>query len=236
LINSLIEVTAYDSNTKLFTYKNIKGELSGCEKLFVDINGSLDPITDLYIPGNGWPDQNLVNKVGARTPRIKFTQQSGPAPFIDKFYYDTETYISNTQSELYILDPNADFPQYAYSYHGAFNESTSPWYFAPGDTSEALQDLWGMYSYSQWVASSWRNGSQGYRNTYAGWSPPFKDESYSTAVGPELTSLGVQYGLQAQLQNGNCGATCNGGTDTPALFCSQEWRPTTVNQFNFSII
>jgi hypothetical protein len=231
LIKSLIKVTGTNDGIT-WDYENLVGELSGCEKLFVD-RGATE-VNGTYIPGNGWPDQGLRNQVGSRTPRVKNIYTSNP-PFSapqKKLYYDTVTYDSNVPSQPYVLDPNGTFPQYAYSYHGAFNASTSPWFFAPGDDYNALQDLWGMYTYSQWFAGSWRKDNF----SYAGWAPPFKDQPYNVNSEPELTALGVERGVQAQLQNSSCGATCGGGINTPALFCGQPVRSDNVSQFNFSII
>ena len=235
LINSLIKVTDVSVDGKTWNYENLVGELSGCEKLFVDINAEENG--GVYVPGNGWPDQGLRNDVGARAPRVRNIYVvnlplTGPQK---KFYYDTSV-ESNSASAPYVLDPNGTFPQYVYSYHGAFNADLSPWYFAPGDNYEALQDLWGMYSYSQWLASSWKKD----RVSYAGWAPPFEDQPYNVNSEPELTPLGVTRGVQAQLQNGNpsqCTATCGGGVlATPTLFCNQAVRSENVSQFNFSII
>ena len=226
LIKSLIKVTG-TSDGKTWNYENLVGELSGCEKLFVD-RGATE-VNGTYIPGNGWPDQNLTNSMGARTPRIKnITSVSGQK----KFYYNTSSFVSNSSSRPYVLDGTAPFPQYAYSYHGGFNANTSPWYFAPGDNSEALQNVWGMYTYSEWFASAWRYD----HSKYAGWAPPFEPSQYAVNDGPALTPVGVSRGVQAQLYN-QCDNGCGGGNiNTTALFCGQAVRPTNVSQFNFSII
>ena len=225
LIKSLIKVTGTNDGIT-WDYENLVGELSGCEKLFRDRHAEENG--GVYVPGNGWPNQGLRNKVGNRTPRIKnITSVSGQK----KFYYDTVTHPSSQHSQPYVLNPDGTFPQYAYSYHGAFNASTSPWFFAPGDNYEALQDLWGMYTYSQWFASSWRFDNL----SYAGWAPPFKNQPYNVNDDPELTDNGVSRGVQAQLYN-QCDNGCGGGINTPILFCGQPVRSDNVSQFNFSII
>ena len=227
LIKSLIKVTG-TSDGKTWDYENLAGELSGCEKLFRDRNAQED--NGVYVPGDGWPNQGLRNLVGSRTPRIKnITSVSGQK----KFYYDTVTHQSGGASQPYVLKKDGTFPQYAYSYQGAFNTSVSPWFFAPGDNYEALQDLWGMYTYSQWFASSWRKDNL----SYAGWAPSFKNQPYNVNDEPELSAEGVSRGVQQQLLNGSCGVGCGGGSIvTPVLFCGQPVRSESVSQFNFSII
>ena len=235
MIKSLIKITGYDEASREFIYENLVGELSGCDKVFKDIGASQD-INGVYIPGSGWPNQNLKNKVNSRSPRVKSIREVG---LEKRFTQNPDGFISNPTSRPYLIgnaSASNPFPQYAYSYHGPFNANTSPWYFAPGDNYEALQDLWGMYSYSQWLGSAWKNDE----NKYAGWAPPFKDQPYNVNIGPELTPIGVTRGVQTQLQNGNpsqCTNGCGGGAvATPALFCNQAVRSENVSQFNFSII
>ena len=226
LIKSLIKVTG-TSDGITWDYENLAGELSGCEKLFRDRNAQED--NGVYVPGDGWPNQGLRNLMGNRTPRIKnITSVSGQK----KFYYDTVTHASAVSSQPYVLKQDGTFPQYAYSYQGAFNTSVSPWFFAPGDNYEALQDLWGMYTYSQWFASSWRKDNL----SYAGWAPSFKNQPYNVNDEPELSAEGESRGVQQQLLNGSCGVGCGGGIVTPVLFCGQPVRSESVSQFNFSII
>ena len=253
-IHGRIAVTAYDAANYLWTYEILEGDsttpvengapgkaLTACMKMFVDVGG------DIVNPGAGWnynsdgagaiTKTQMANRViagnpGKRVERIRYTQVNGAGD--KQFYYKVQPdgfgNDGRDRGGIAILDPNWDFAtqgaQIVYTYHGPFNFQSSPWFYVPtGGTTTTMTpilEVWSMYKYSEFCPSKFRKNSK-----WARWV-----QFWDTALYPPTPANNdaLQNGIAALMNNGNSGCISQDAQE------GQVWRPTNVDQFQFSVI
>jgi len=107
------------------------------------------------------------------------------------------------------------------------NIDLSPWYFSKGDTIEALQKVWAMWSYDPWTAMT----NQGGRPKWERFATYFSPTQYPPVPGD---SEAATEGIAEYVANNGGDTTCPDGTKI--AFESQAEKPNNVNDYRFSII
>jgi len=262
LIHGRIAVTGYDAANYLWTYEILEGDdstpveggapgtaLTGCMKLFKDVNGTV------ITPGEGWNYNNgpitkaamqarvLDGRPARRIERIKTTQINSVTG--DKQFYLIPATGGQASLDGYnrggvaALDPNHDYvadgPQIIYTYHGPFNFKASPWFYVPtsGTTTdyEPLIKVWAMWSYSGLIPSVWRKDD---RKRFPEWSQNWSlTAPYPTAPEYAFTPFDNTAAIQGVAEQLD-----NGGNSCASNLAQREQidRPNNVDQFQFAII
>ena len=117
--------------------------------------------------------------------------------------------------------------QIIYTYACAMNIGLSPWYFSKGDTIEALQKVWAMWSYDPWTAMT----NQGGRPSWARFATRFSSTLYPPVP---YDNEAANEGIAEYVNNNGGDSTCPDGTKI--AFESQAEKPDNVNDYRFSII
>mgnify|MGYP003642385574 CR=1 FL=1 len=241
-IRGRVSVTSYNSSTYMWGYTVLEGgddAMQNCMKFFRDVNGTTTTA------GTGWTintQSEGITGLGGdgnqRVGRIKFINEDNNG---DKFFYynpnDSEglgnflATLSRDSNGLSSLVESWDFqtqgPQIIYTYACAMNIDLSPWYFSKGDTLEALQKVWAMWSYDPWTAMTNSDG----RPSWLRFATRFSATLYPPV--PNDNSA-LTEGIAEYVNNNGGDTTCPDGTKI--AFENQAEKPSNVNDYRFSII